>query len=145
MGASFSIGNIFFGSKIPMFVVLDAGKRMIRNFDTLGEDKNKEALIVQKKVCTESNIQLDLVSSIGGFYKTLTWNLPYKLGNCDKDYHHPYFIVDTCGKDLSTERSTFFKTIAGDVIHFTEILMGDKICTYPNYMTLNSLIQTQKA
>lgn len=129
----FSIGNIFFGSKMPMFVVLDAGKRMVRNFDMLGEDKNKEALIVQEKVCTESNIQLDVASSMGGFKKTLTWHLPYKLGNCDKDYHHPYFIVDTNGNNLSSARSTFFKTVVGNIVHFTEIEAGDKLCVCPNY------------
>ena len=33
----FSIGNIFFGRKMPMFVVLDAGKRMVDNFDKLSD------------------------------------------------------------------------------------------------------------
>ncbi|GAN31762.1 MAG: CRISPR-associated protein Csx11 [Candidatus Brocadia sp. AMX2] len=130
----FSIGNIFFGSKMPMFVVLDAGKRMIANFDNLADDKNKKAFYVnQTPEYTESNISFDLTSSLGKFCKTLTWQLPYKLGNCDKDYHHPYFIVGSGGKDLSTERFTFFKTIAGDVIHFTEIKEGDKLCVHPNY------------
>lgn len=130
----FSIGNIFFGSKMPMFVVLDAGKRMIANFDKLGDDKKKvDFVVIQKPECAESNSSFALKSSIGGFYKTLTWRLPYKLGNCDEDYHHPYFIVNTNGKDLSSERSTFFKTIVGEVVHFTEIQNGDKLCVYPNY------------
>ena len=119
---------------MPMFVVLDAGKRMIANFDNLGNGKKREAFVVtQKRECEESNISFDLTSSIGGFYKTFAWCLPYKLGNCDKDYYHPYFIVNSCDKALSTKRSTFFKTIAGDVIHFTEIEKGDKLCVYPNY------------
>lgn len=130
----FSIGNIFFGSKMPMFVVLDAGKRMIANFDNLGDDKKKiEFVVIQKPECAESNSSIDLKSSIGGFYKTLIWRLPYKLGNCDKDYYHPYFIVNTNGKDLSSERSTFFKTIVGEIVHFTEIQNGDKLCVSPNY------------
>lgn len=130
----FSIGNIFFGNKMPMFAILDAGNRMIANFDNLGKYKNKNTFVVkQKPECSESNIKFDLTSSIGGFYKTIAWHLPHKLGNCDKDYHHPYFIVDTNGNDLSSVRSTFFKTVVGDVVHFTEIEKGDKLCVYPNY------------
>ena len=36
-------------------------------------------------------------------------------------------------KYLSSERSTFFKTIAGNVVHFTEIEKGDVLSVYPNY------------
>lgn len=134
----FSIGNIFFGNKMPMFVVLDAGKRMVANFDNLAGDLDnnegdKKFVVTRKPECAGSNIGFDLKSSVGGFCKSFTWRLPYKLGNCDDDYHHPYFIVDSSNKDLSAERSTFFKTIAGDVIHFTEIKEGDKLCVYPNY------------
>ena len=73
------------------------------------------------------------MTTIGGFHKTITWQVPSKLGNCADDFHHPYFIVDTSDKDLSSERSTFFKTVAGDVVHFTEIREGDTLSIYPNY------------
>jgi len=128
----FSIGNIFFGNKIPMFVVLDAGKRMISNFDSLAKEPEKFVLARDKTV-TSSNCNFHLKwETKNKLDKTLTWKLPYKLGNCADDYHHPYFIVDTA-KDLSSERSSFFKTIAGNVVHFTEIEKGDVLSVHPNY------------
>lgn len=131
----FSIGNIFFGSKMPMFVVLDAGKRMIANFDRLAEDGTKKTFfsVLKKEESAASHARFDLTTSMGGFHKTITWRLPYKLGNCDDDFYHPYFIVNTSGKDLSSDRSTFFKTITGDVVHFAEIQEGDTLSIYPNY------------
>lgn len=128
----FSIGNIFFGRKMPMFVVLDAGKRMIANFDSLAKEPEKFILARDKKV-TSSNCEFYLKwETKSNTDKVLTWKLPHKLGNCADDYHHPYFIVDTA-KDLSSERSTFFKTIAGSVVHFTEIEKGDVLSVSPNY------------
>ncbi|RJO61284.1 CRISPR-associated protein Csx11 [candidate division WS5 bacterium] len=128
----FNIGNIFFGNKMPMFVVLDAGKRMIANFDSLAKEPEK-FILSRDKTLTSSNCNFHLKWAMKNkLDKTLTWKLPYKLGNCADDYHHPYFIIDTT-EDLSSERSTFFKTIAGSVVHFTEIEKGDVLSVHPNY------------
>ncbi len=127
----FSIGNIFFGSKIPMFVVLDAGKRMIANFDKLGKGK-KDFTVSPKDEKTADGIKFDIKCKIeNGFERSLTWQLPYKLGSCKPDYHHPYFTVKE-GKDCSS-RTNYFKTVAGDVIHFTEVKPDDVLELYPNY------------
>ncbi len=128
----FSIGNIFFDHKMPMFVVLDSGKRMIANFDSLAKEPEK-FILARDKTLTSSNCNFHLKwKTKNKLDKALTWKLPHKLGNCADDYHHPYFIVDTA-KDLSSERSTFFKTIAGSVVHFTQIEKGDVLSVYPNY------------
>lgn len=133
----FSIGNIFFGHKMPMFVVLDAGKKMVANFDKLAkETENFTLQNDSEKVSSHSKFKLKC--TIGEQDKTLTWLLPHKLGNCDVDYHHPYFILSTDGNDLDSmetapERTTFFKTVAGDVVHFSQVKAGDKISAYPNY------------
>ena len=66
------------------------------------------------------------------YKRTIQWNLPGKLGNCEDDYYHSYFIVDSKKENLS-DRSTFFKTVAGDVVHFKEIEEGDTLCVKPNY------------
>ncbi len=132
----FSIGNIFFGRKMPMFVVLDAGKRMVDNFDDLG----KEVLpftVLKDKEGIASDAKFDLKCTVGKIGrsevdKTVSWLLPSKLGNCEDDFHHPYFIVDN-KKGLLDKRKTFFKTGAGDVVHFSDIKAGDQIMVYPNY------------
>ncbi|WP_295102297.1 CRISPR-associated protein Csx11 [uncultured Candidatus Kuenenia sp.] len=126
----FSIGNIFFGVKMPMFVVLDAGKRMITNFDKLRKE-NVEYTVIDKKEDT-SDMSLTLMCEIERYGRTLKWCLPHKLGNCEDDYHHSYFVVKRHSKDYSG-RKNYFKTVAGDVIHFKEVEKGDTLCMYPNY------------
>ena len=131
----FSIGNIFFKRKMPMFVVLDSGKKMLNNFDQLNRNK-KIAFHVERKEEKSANLfklSTTLLKKKSNEYKrTIQWNLPGKLGNCKDDYYHSYFIVDSKNENLS-DRSTFFKTIAGDVVHFKEIEEGDTLCVRPNF------------
>lgn len=131
----FSIGNIFFKRKMPMFVVLDSGKKMLNNFDQLNRNK-KIAFHVERKEEKSANLfklSTTLLKKKSSAYKrTIQWNLPGKLGNCEDDYYHSYFIVDSKNKNIST-RPTFFKTIAGDVVHFKEIEEGDTLCVRPNF------------
>ncbi len=127
----FSIGNIFFGRKMPMFVVLDAGKRMVDNFDDLGEEVLPLTVLKDKKNIA-SDTRFDLKCTVGKLDRTLTWRLPSRLGNCEDDFYHPYFIVDN-KKGLLDNRKTFFKTVAGAVVHFSDIEAGDQIMVRPNY------------
>ncbi len=127
----FSIGNIFFDRKMPMFVVLDAGKRMVNNFDKLSKE-GIEVTVLRDKEKIASGTKFDLKCTLGKSDKTLTWRLPSSLGNCDDDFHHPYFIVDN-KKGLLDDRKTFFKTVAGYVVHFSDIKAGDEITVLPNY------------
>ena len=134
-----SIGNIFFRKKMPMFVVLDAGKKMLNNFEKLA-NKNKKEKAVLFDVITRKDANGKSSMTIGGaleaehetYKRTIRWDLPSKLGNCEDDYYHSYFIVDSKKENLS-DRSTFFKTVAGDVVHFTEIEEGDTLCVKPNF------------
>lgn len=127
----FSIGNIFFGRKMPMFVVLDAGKRMVDNFDKLGVKGIKFTVLKDEKDIA-SDAKFDLKCTLGKFNKTLTWRLPFRLGNCEDDFHHPYFTVNN-KKGLLDDRKSFFKTVAGSVVHFSDIEAGDEITAFPNY------------
>ena len=129
-----SVGNIFFHGKMPMFVVLDSGKRMLGNFQRLAEEEGvKEKVFeVKSKDRTADHTSFQVETSLGKGRRTLCWNLPSKLGDCKDDHYHPYFVFDSKSKDPST-RPTFFKTVVGDVVHFTEIEEGDKLCLKPNY------------
>lgn len=128
----FSIGNIFFDRKMPMFVVLDAGKRMVDNFDKLSKQRIKFTALKDKE-SIPSGIKLDLKCTLGKLDKTLTWQLPSKLGNCEDDFHHSYFIVNNNKESLPDNRKSFFKTIAGNVVHCSEIMKGDELQVLPNY------------
>jgi len=131
-----SIGNIFFRKKMPMFVVLDAGKKMLNNFEKLAHNKEKMLfdVITRKDANDESSLNIGAVleTENEAYKRTVQWDLPSKLGNKDEDYYHPYFFVDSKNKTISS-RPTFFKTIPGDVIHFTEIEEGDTLCIKPNF------------
>jgi len=132
----FSIGNIFFGRKMPMFVVLDAGKRMVDNFDNLGKEAIRFTVVKDREnIAADTKFNLKCVlgnSDRSEVDKTVTWRLPSKLGNCEYDFHHPYFIVDNKNGRMDN-RKTFFKTVAGDVVHFSDIEDGDQVTVYPNY------------
>ena len=131
-----SIGNIFFRKKMPMFVVLDAGKKMLNNFEKLADDKNKMLfdVITRQDANYKSSLNIGAVleTKNEAYKRTVQWDLSSKLGNKDEDYYHPYFFVDSKNKNISS-RPTFFKTIAGDAIHFKEIEEGDTLCVKPNY------------
>lgn len=136
----FSIGNIFFRRKMPMFVVLDTGKKMIANFRELAQKQKKVIFKVEEMggglECTDKKTSCSVSAALdedGSAYKrNICWNLPSKLGNGEEDYHHPYFIMDSENGELAS-RPSFFKTIAGDVVHFTNIKKGDSLYILPNY------------
>jgi len=126
----FSIGNLFFRKPMPMFVVIDAGKRMIENFDRLAKVPPLEASVnsASKK---EGKCQIDFDCKIGELPRTIQWSLPYKFDKDKFDYHHPYLIVEK--SDSMEKRQSYFETVAGDVVCFNEIQEGDRIKFYPNY------------
>ncbi len=141
-----SIGNIFFPENMPMFVVLDSGRRMIRNFEEL--HRHKAVLRVSKdhKPCNsvEGDIcilfdELKGPKSDDSVSCQLKWKMPFTLekGSSEDvhpliDYYHPYLLVPRGDKDYSF-RKNYFRTVVGDVIHCTEVQPGDKIELYPGY------------
>lgn len=132
---SLSIGNVFFRTKIPMFVVLDSGRRMLGNFERLANKKEKVFFDVMTREDTNTQkLNMEAVLGMGNqaYKRTIQWDLHSKLGSGEEDYYHPYFFVDSNNKNMSA-RPTYFSTVAGDVVHFTEIEVGDKLCLQPNF------------
>ena len=150
-----SIGNIFFDEKTPMFAVLDAARRMVRNFETLAEPSNGDhkppvRLHVSKSVNTDGNVVLtfDRIAWPGRppVAKSLEWRLPGVLGNGAKDYHHPYLVIER-EESVHSEferRRSYFKTVAGDVVHITDAEEGDTLLIYPNYYDFEFLDSTAR-
>lgn len=123
----FSIGNIFFKKKMPIFVVLDAAKRMIANFDKLA--KTDQSFTATANAVEESGVMhIPLQGTLGGLPRSVDWRLPCKLGDNEPDFYHPYLIVDG-----SPNRKTFFETVAGNVVHFSDIKENDRLKLYLNY------------
>lgn len=102
----FSIGNIFFPKHLPMFSVLDAARRMERNFRRL----HRGPLLK------------------GSADRELT-DLNLNLGNgCDPDFHHPYVLTE----GAPSAKNTYFETMAGPVVHMSEAA-GESVLLRPNW------------
>jgi len=129
----FSIGNIFFNRNMSMFVVLDAAKRMIANFDSLAAKGDESFTVLAKPIAAACRRKFDLQCALGGLTRKITWYMPDRLGNGEQDYHHPLMVVKGDKENLSRNRKTFFETVAGDMVHFSEIEKDDRLIIYPNY------------
>ncbi|MBN2568237.1 MAG: CRISPR-associated protein Csx11 [Deltaproteobacteria bacterium] len=128
----FSVGNVFFKSAMPMFVVLDAGKRMISQFDQLaaGTALSVSAL----KANNDSNrsvMQID--ANVGCLERNITWKIPVALQSGSCDFYHPYCFIEESDDSIKDTRDTAFKTYMGKVIHWSEINVGDRLKIHPNY------------
>jgi len=144
----FSIGHIFFKKKTPMFVILDSARRMIRNFENLHKIPVEARVSKdhQKNNPTQENISIKidrLNLHTTQIERTIKWKLPYKLGDQNIDYFHPYFLVKEKSKDYSF-RKNYFNTVPGEVVHFTEIEPGDILKVYPNYYDFEFLDSTAR-
>ena len=143
-----SIGNIFFQKKTPMFVVLDAGRRMEENFRKLYENyweegKKRELRVVRKEVEKTEEDKEEKTKKII-LEDGIELNLAQFLGNGKLDYFHPYFIVGGSeGKDYKNRRS-YFETFLGDLVHFSEVKEEDIITFYPGYYDFEFLDSTTR-
>ena len=146
-----SIGHIFFQKRMPMFVVLDSGKRMEENFsnrykeyfdkDNFDKDKRENmedsTIKVEHINGNEQNGKKKIIFNNG-----LEWNIDALLGNRKEDYFHPYFIVKEVEK--LTERNTYFKTFLGDLVHLSEIKEDDIIRVCPSFYDFEFLDSTTR-
>ncbi len=144
----FSLGLIFFQEHTPMFAVLDAGKRMIRNFEQLHASPP-----VAFKV-TESSSQAPSPSFLLKQIDGPVAEFPAQFtANVTDDPHYPYVplkpLVKTAGKPQGAfpqpeERASFFPTLAGNLLHFSKVHPGDLILVRPNYFDILFLDSTTR-
>jgi len=106
-----SIGHIYFPRHLPMFSVLDAARRMERNFRQLHE-----------KVWLEQTADSCLVSRVN-----------QKLGTGEEDWFHPYFVTGT--EDPAADTAI---TVAGPVIHASRAA-GKSVLVRPNWFDFEML------
>ena len=106
---SLNIGIVLAYRKIPVFALLDAGRRLINEFSSL-KDLKTTFISVKKEYLKDYEI---LSLKIGN--KEIFWKIGTKLGDGNKDNYYPYFI-STNGKPM----------------HFSEIKLNKGIKIYPN-------------
>jgi hypothetical protein len=119
----FSVGALFFQEHYPMFLVLDAGHRMLRNFEKLQEENLEHSAITSAPIANAWKVK-DVQDGIITFTNGMVWNAKTKLGDKDHtDYYHPYFLV----QNADSSRKTFQETPMGNVVHISDLQVGDMI------------------
>lgn len=142
----FSIGNIFFYKKVPMFVVLDTARRMVENFEKLHK-KERQFILKNIPPAWQRTLlpQLDIKVASQETNEEITWQLPLKLGDCSIDHFHPYMMVEKnqCNHNPKA-RVSFLPALDGSAIHISELEQGDVIKAYPNYYDFEFLDTTTR-
>ncbi|RJP72907.1 MAG: CRISPR-associated protein Csx11 [Candidatus Abyssobacteria bacterium SURF_17] len=132
----FSLGNIFFPKKTPMFVILDAARRMISNFQELSDHEETWEIVTRADGLPNSFMT--------AAREPVKWgNVNVSLGaGKSVDYHHPYLRVAS-GQNLS-DRKSYFKTVCGEIVHFQDLEKGDFIVVTPNYYDFEFIDATSR-
>ncbi|RLB13072.1 MAG: CRISPR-associated protein Csx11 [Deltaproteobacteria bacterium] len=134
-----SVGNIFFHKKMPMFVVLDAARRMISNFEQLHQ--KAISLIVKEHTPNwqiRATQEIDLLLEDKDTKQTIKWKLPLRLADCQMDYFHPYMMFQEQSPNLNGEdvmrRKSYLPAVDGSpLVHFSDIKKRDLLISHPNY------------
>jgi len=134
----FHLGIIAFHRKTPLYVVMDAGKRLIDAFKRKTEEVNAKidsiAEINHPKFGNRVKV-LKLKPDPGYSSVPLVWYISYSTGDPEQeDLWHPYIRFNG---DASSRNLSFDYTGKGDyVVHVKELKTGDEIKIEPSYFTL---------
>jgi len=132
----FHLGIIAFHRKTPLYVVVDAGKRLLEAFKRETKTESAEVISINDvedeklRKSKELLIKAESYSSI-----PLKWKISYSTGDPDQeDLWHPYIRVDS---DISGRNLCFDYTGNGNyVCHVNEIKENDTIKIEPSYFRL---------
>ncbi len=93
------VGLIYFKRKMPMFAVLNSANRMMK-FEVEGSSGIK-FVVTSDPVYENDCIYLE-VRSVDREHRSSSYKIrvPYKLGDGDIDYYHPYLAVEDSSEDV---------------------------------------------
>jgi CRISPR-associated Csx11 family protein len=140
----FSVGTVFFKRRMPMFIVLDTARRMLDRFKELSAEGNDRAFTIKGKHSSKdhpTNGPVYHLTVSASDESAIKWRLPAGLGSGGEDFHHSYAFVEG---NRYAGRKGYFKTIAGDVLPFKDLQIGDKVKAHPNYFDFIFLDSNQK-
>ena len=115
----FSIGSVFFQEQQPMFIVLDAARRMLSNFAKLQRRSRRSGIHRQEWQVSKSSDGGGCIDFTNGY----SWKVAPKLGDKKDDFYHPYLLVENC----NATRKSYQETPMGNVVHCSEVVVGDII------------------
>ncbi|HAJ79691.1 MAG TPA: hypothetical protein DCO75_07955, partial [Fibrobacteres bacterium] len=117
---SMNIGLLYFNYKHPVYLVLDAARRMIEGFEERDAEEF-ESVVVNSNPEEGTNGRNHFDVKIQGTGRICPFEIEYKLGDGETDFHHPYIYTTA---ENNRNDSSFFKTISWEnnelcgMIHF---------------------------
>jgi len=123
------LGVLAFHRRTPLYLALDAAKRLVEAFHESNEESMKAKVGPVDLNEDERKITLDLqpITSDYPASEPLRWVVSYATGDpLKEDSWHPYFRI--CGEDPQREDYSFNYTDKGDyVVHVKALQFGDEI------------------
>ncbi|RLE44869.1 hypothetical protein DRJ16_01175 [Candidatus Woesearchaeota archaeon] len=135
----FHIGIIGFHRRTPLYVVMDAGKRLLDAFKRKTKTESAKVKSIHEACdCRFGNYLKEIEIEVNNnplYSIPLKWKISYSTGDPDQeDRWHPYIRV---GCDVSDRNLCFDYTGKGNyVVHVKEIKENDKIKIDPSYFRL---------
>lgn len=130
------IGIVFFKRKTPLYVAVDAARRMLMM--RRGNLNAEVWKVVDQPQVNTSKVCLVMQTPQK---KRIEWAVECELGEGKMDFYHPYFVVTECGQaSPANQRPTyFFVPGLGDLVHVKELCQGDFVKIIPNYFDFEFL------
>ncbi|HIE27282.1 TPA: hypothetical protein EYP66_08350, partial [Candidatus Poribacteria bacterium] len=148
-----SLGAIFFPKRFPLYVALDAARRMMERFR---QPASEEEWTVLKKELEEGEKRVVLTlknvehpdGGIGDESER-TLKVSYKLMEAEKeDVYHPYFfLVRPADGHPAEERRSYFpapKRFPHPLVHVKELFEGDVVEMLPGYFDFEFIDASEK-
>jgi len=138
----FHLGIIAFHRKTPLYVILDAGRRLIDEFKANTKTKNAKIVSIHETCdCDLGNFvkEIELEVNDENFSEPLRWNVSYSTGDPDvEDLWHPYIRLASSG-DPGRELSFDYTGNGNYIVHIKELHKEDEVHIEPSFMTLTYL------
>jgi len=134
----FHLGVIAFHRKTPLYVVMDAGKRLLEAFKRKAETESAEVISVRDVEDENLGKSRELTIKAESYSPIpLKWRISYSTGDPNQeDLWHPYIRLNELS-NISGRNLCFDYTGNGDyVVHVKEIKENDKIKIEPSYLRL---------
>jgi len=139
-----SLGSIFFPKRVPLYVALDAAKRIIERFR---QPMKPEIWTLVKAQKEQGSNHINLKLKKGK--NTCTLRVSYQLMEKEKsDFYHPYFFLVSSSKEHPMEKRRSYLETAGrwdyPLVHVTELFPGDEIEILPSYFDFEYIDSSEK-
>ncbi|NWF91371.1 MAG: hypothetical protein HXY46_00510 [Syntrophaceae bacterium] len=125
------LGIVYFKRKTPLYVVVDAARRMTEMHR--GSPRPEEWNVLEQPQVGRTNRQVHLVLQTAGGQR-VEWQVSYQLGDPTReDVYHPYFVIRDCDPTTPPEqRKDYFQVPGvGHLVHVRKLQKQDRIQIIP--------------